>query len=565
MVNKSTKRRIRKNRRKVKRGIRHRIINQSINPNLSVRSNVISTNIPQNSNTSVRSKIMQNLQNPLLPIALSQTPPNVNFDAINNMRNQNDVRQQQINDTKRAKDDELARKKHLDEQELKMKNETKEAEKKYEEEKKQRILMEKQIAKKEKQIKKAEDEKEEANRLAETYRKMTKKYAGLKNEFDLNELKNQRDSMKANIAEMEFNIQQQQAEIEQQGLRQEITSLEAKNKILDVRKKEIQDMSKRYTGSVGLQKLANVQHQHNLKKYHTNIAEKRLKILEDNYNMELQLQSALSKEDMDKINAEERKKLEAAIQENIRLNKAIKDNELSRKIYNEQHDSLESEQLKNIHLQNDLYRSQQLNNITDSTNINEELQKTTIANAQMKKEIEQLNMLEKSRNDNMESSIKLEKATTAANYYLTQESLTVQQKIIDAEKQTLNNLKKTEALNDLSKAEQELWKSNIAQSKAKYLLDNNDANVVSQVVFLENELSNAKNNLSQLYTNIQNIKDSISARIGMISKDILQQFYDENPKYQVANTENPPEFSLGFLEDFDRDLGAYIDKIGTSN
>ena len=565
MVNKSTKRRIRKNRRKVKRGIRHRIINQSINPNLSVRSNVISTNIPQNSNTSVRSKIMQNLQNPLLPIALSQTPPNVNLDAINNMRNQNDARQQQINDYKRAKDDELARKKELDKDEDKLKKDVKEAEKKYEEEKEQRIFMEKQNEEKEKLLKKAEKEREEANTLSEKLLKMNMELTKRENTYDLDNLRNQRDTLKVAIAEMEHNIQQQQYDFDKKQFTEEIKDLESKNKELDDKKKELQEMSSKYKREDGLKKLAEIQHKNNLKKYQTEIAEKRFKILQDNFNLKIQLQSELSKEDMDKINAEEKAKLEAAIQENIRLQQAIKDTELSRKIYNEQHDLLETEKLKNVHLQNDLYKSKQLNDITDSTNINEELQKTMTDNVNNSKKLEQLNMLEKSRNDNMQSTIKAKSAETAANYYLTQESLTVQQQLIESEKQTLNNLKKTEALNDLEKAQHELWKSNIAQSKAQYLVNNNDANVVTQVAYLENELSNTQNIASEKMAEKQIVINSINERYNVTPDEVIQKFYVENPKYQPVNAGSPENYPLEYLQELDRDLAAYIDKNGTSN
>ena len=564
MVNKSTKRRIRKNRRKVKRGIRHRIINQSINPNLSVRSNVISTNIPQNSNTSVRSKIMQNLQNPLLPIALSQTPPNVNLDAINNMRNQNDVRQQQINDTKRAKDDELARKKHLDEQERKMKKETKEAERKFEEERKQRILMEKQIAEKEKQIKKAEEEKEEANRLTETYREMSKKYAGLKNTFDLNEMKGKRDFMKAAIAEMEMNIQQQEAEINKSKIRKEIDELEAKNKMLDERKKQVQEMSRKYAGDVGLKKLVKVQHENNLKKYHTELAEKRLKVLEDNFNLKAQLEAALTKEDMDKINAAEKAKLTEAIQENIRLQQDIKDNELAHKIYNEQHDLLEKEMLNKVKLNAELDKATEINNINNKQNINEELKNDIIVNTRKKKEIEQLNMLEKSRDKFIKSYYEAEEANAAADYYLTKESIDLQNKLVETEKQTVHMLKKTEELNNLAKAEQELRKSNIAQSKAKYMIDNNDATAVAQVAYLENELSKAQNNLSQITENIQIVKNSIEEKYNMYPNEVIGEFFANNPKYQPVNVGDLNNFSLEYLQELDKDLAAYIDKYGTS-
>ncbi|KAH0785887.1 hypothetical protein GPJ56_010287 [Histomonas meleagridis] len=266
---------------------------------------------------------------------------------------------------------------------------------------------------------------------------------------------------------------------------------------------------------------------------------------------------------MDKINAEERAKTEAVIQDNIRLQQAIKDNELSHKIYKEQHDLSETEKLNNVQLQTDLYKAKQLNNIDDDTNIDEELHNTITANAQTKKQIEQLNMLEKSRNDHMQSYFKSQEAAASADYYLTNNSIEMQNKIIDTERQTLYMLKQSEALNDLVKANTELQKSNLAQSKAQYLLDNNDANVVSQVAYLQDELSKAQNDLSQLSTDIQSVKDSINERYEMVPDDIIQQFYQNNPKYYVAS-QSLNNLSLGYLQELDRDLAAYIDKNETS-
>ncbi|KAH0786069.1 hypothetical protein GPJ56_010044 [Histomonas meleagridis] len=112
--------------------------------------------------------MMANLQNPFLPVALSQTPQNINLDAIHNMRNQNDVRQQQINDTRREKQDELARKKNLDEQERNMKKATKAAEAKYNEEKQKREMAEREIERQHELANKAQQETERyAKALAE--------------------------------------------------------------------------------------------------------------------------------------------------------------------------------------------------------------------------------------------------------------------------------------------------------------------------------------------------------------------------------------------------------------
>lgn len=540
MTKKSAKRRIRKSKRTVKRGIRHKIIPQPPNP----------------SSTSARAQM---LANPFLPIALSQTPQNVNLDAIHNMRNQNDLRQQQINDTKREKDDELARKKYLDEQERKMKKATKEAEIKYNEEKKKRELMERQVDEMEKQIKKAELEKEEANRLTDTYREMTKKYAGLKNSFDMNELKGKRDFMKAAIAEMEFNIQQQEAEIQQSKIKKEIDDLEAKNKMLDERKKQVSELSQKYQGDVGLTKLVKAQHENNLKNYRNKVAEQRLKVMEDNYNLKAKMQAALTKEEMDKINKEEQDKITAAVQENIRLEEAIKDQQLSQNVLNEQRKLLGREMINKVHLNADLDRLSESVKVGEDKNFDDDLQKSIIVNTRKQKQIEQNKELERARKKQFESFKKEQEAEAASNYYMTQESILLQNQIVEAEKQAVMMDRKTEELNNVAKANDELRRSSFAQSRAKYALDNNDASLVSQVAFIEEELSKAKNADAEYNQRLQFVKNSINERYRVVPQAIINEFYARNPKYQAANMSDVNTLSLQYLQELDQDLGKFID------
>ncbi|KAH0786551.1 hypothetical protein GPJ56_009622 [Histomonas meleagridis] len=151
--------------------------------------------------------MMANLQNPFLPVALSQTPQNINLDAIHNMRNQNDVRQQQINDTRREKQDELARKKNLDEQERNMKKATKAAEAKYNEEKQKREMAEREI---ERQHELANKAQQETKRYAKALAELKKtQYKG-----DIDLLKDQNATIQAQLAEAKMLTIERQHEIE---------------------------------------------------------------------------------------------------------------------------------------------------------------------------------------------------------------------------------------------------------------------------------------------------------------------------------------------------------------
>ncbi|KAH0786547.1 hypothetical protein GPJ56_009618 [Histomonas meleagridis] len=208
----------RKTKKNVKRGLRHllsqsshanRLITQAptINPNASVRANILPSPNNQNSN-SARSQMMANLQNPFLPVALSQTPQNINLDAIHNMRNQNDVRQQQINDTRREKQDELARKKkNLDEQERNMKKATKAAEAKYNEEKQKREMAEREIERQHELANKAQQETERYEKALAELKKT--QYKG-----DIDLLKDQNATIQAQLAEAKMLTIERQHEIE---------------------------------------------------------------------------------------------------------------------------------------------------------------------------------------------------------------------------------------------------------------------------------------------------------------------------------------------------------------
>ena len=555
MAKKAIKKRIRKTRKTVKRGLRHQIV---INPNASVRSNIIPQ--PQNQNSgSARSQMMANLQNPFLPIALSQTPPNVNLDAVHNMRNQNDLRQQQINDTKREKDDELARKKYLDEQERKMKKATKDAEAKYNEEKKQREIMEKHIEEQEKQLRRAEQEREEANRLTDTYREMTKKYSGLKNTFDLNELKNKRDFMKASIAEMEFNIQQQEAEIEQSQIKKEIDSLNAQTKMLNERKKQAQELAQKYKSEVGLSLLVRAEHEKNLATYQAKVTEERLEVFEKNQKLKAQYQAALSQAEMEKINNFEREKITAAIQENVILEQAIKEKELDQKLFEEHQQLLHNEHKRKIHLNAELDRLTEINN-QNSSNLEKQLHDEIIVNANKQKAIEQNQQLEKARKRRFESWKKEQEAEAAVNYYMTPESVNLQNQIVEAEKQTIMALKKTEELNNARKANEELRKSNIAYEKAQHILNNNDASIIAEVNYATDQLSAAQNKSLEFAQELAKVKSNINHKYSILPKQLLDEFYANNNKYQLVLQNDPNNLDLDYLKSLDRDLGAFIDQ-----
>ncbi|KAH0786999.1 hypothetical protein GPJ56_008997 [Histomonas meleagridis] len=123
------------------------------------------------------------------------------------MRNQNDVRQQQINDTRREKQDELARKKNLDEQERNMKKATKAAEAKYNEEKQKREMAEREI---ERQHELANKAQQETERYAKALAELKKtQYRG-----DIDLLKDQNATIQAQLAEAKMLTIERQHEIE---------------------------------------------------------------------------------------------------------------------------------------------------------------------------------------------------------------------------------------------------------------------------------------------------------------------------------------------------------------
>ncbi|KAH0790310.1 hypothetical protein GPJ56_005883 [Histomonas meleagridis] len=119
--------------------------------------------------------------------------------------------------------------------------------------------------------------------------------------------------------------------------------------------------------------------------------------------------------------------------------------------------------------------------------------------------------------------------------------------------------KKTEELNNSLKAKEELWQSGVAQQKAQYMLDNNDASMVTQVKYMEEQLTEARKNLAHHAEALQSVKAAIDEKYRIVPQPILNEFYAKNPKYQYAASNDPTKLTVEYLQGLDKDLGEFID------
>ncbi|KAH0785182.1 hypothetical protein GPJ56_010825 [Histomonas meleagridis] len=166
--------------------------------------------------------------------------------------------------------------------------------------------------------------------------------------------------------------------------------------------------------------------------------------------------------------------------------------------------------MRKIHSNAVLDKITEINGNNDFSDPGEDLKKAIVVNVEKQMAIERNKQLEEARAKRSELSKQLAETEAAANYYMTPESVALQNKIVEEEKQTIMEDKKTEELKNSLKVKEELWKSSVAQQKAQYMLDNNDASIVSQVKYMEEQLTEARNNLASHAEALQLVKASIN-------------------------------------------------------
>ena len=197
---------------------------------------------------------------------------------------------------------------------------------------------------------------------------------------------------------------------------------------------------------------------------------------------------------MNKITEEEKDKLQAAIQENIKLQQDLKDIELKNKTYEEQYNILQQEKLNNVRLKAEYEKASQIRNYQDTHKLDDEIKNIVIENAQKEKQIEQMKMVAKAKDNLGEANIKVNAAQAAIDYYGGQQSIEIYNQLINLETKTNDVLKLAEDYNNLAKAKKALRESNIEMEKAKYLSENDDASFDAQIAYHERKISEIEKN-----------------------------------------------------------------------
>ena len=518
--------------------------------NQSVRANIQGNIQGNNANSSsARAQMLSNMAMQL-PIIAQSPNNNVNWDMINNMRNNNDARQQQINDFKRAKDDENAIQKQLDRLEqsiISKDNENK--------------LLSKQNKDLEKKNAILEHKNKEADRLSSISRELMIENNQLTNTLDAKQLKSDRDIALAYNAELKMNIDNLNHQIETNQIKIDIDRYNKENRELAAKKKALQETNQKLNSNAGIANLANAQHEYNLKKRQVDILEKRNKFLADKQELELKRLSMLTPEELNKLTTEEQQQLNAVIEKNIGLEASIRQLSDEHAIYDKQHRLLQEEKLKGVDLQKQYMEQKRIDEIHDSLSIDDDLDKTIKSNVETEHKTKRLKELNDS-NEKLYNSLKTSRtAEHEANYYTTKDSINMMNQIIEAEQQAAVMDKKTEAYNDLDKANKTLQRSRIARSKAEYLIGNQDASVVAQVSYIEDELAKANDEALghvdkaiQMNASIQEKLDTLNT----MNPAYAQEFINARPAYSGYNN-NPANFSLDYLQRLDHDLQGFID------
>ena len=309
-----------------KRSIRHKIVKNNTVKSNTVKNNTVKSNNVKKDiiNRGARSQMLNNIgQIPIIP----QTPNNVNWDNINNMRNRNNDIQQEINDNKKSIQTLEADNKRLE-------KENKETKEKF-----------KNAATENERLKRdAENNKE----LEKELRKLQHQNINLDIDYQINEKLGQVEYYKALIEEQKQEIIKRKKELELDKTKQQVDNLTKESNDLDNENKTLQEQIKFYKSDKGQTELKKAIHANELMKKRHDMYVQSAKLQKENQKMRLQLAGQLTEDEIKNLNETEYNNLKGLVQESVRLENELKEKQQKIADYNNLKDrriKLENEKL----------------------------------------------------------------------------------------------------------------------------------------------------------------------------------------------------------------------------
>ena len=466
------------------------------------------------SQTSARARILANSITPII------TPPmtsNINWD--------NDNKQQQINDVKSAKLDELERKKKLDKEERDIKRLTKEAEDKYKDEKKRAELAEKEL-KKQRELAaqyKAENDK---------YSKSIYELQQTINAGEIDDIKNKNATIQAKIAEAKMLNMNRKHELDKNTEYRKSSELEQELKQINIENEALQKTLDSDEFTKSNQKLMENQRRIDLARYSNELLKKQRDLQFENERNRINSLTQLTEADYKNIENEHRDKIKTAYQQQIAENAKMRANKryIDRNEHLAEIEKQTTNELIDTEIENNKLTEYQLAN-GPNNEINDKIKENIKKNAQTKSKNKDLELINKQQNEYENKQRELETTQAELDYLNSQEHKKQIDVITDLKKNALINQKNIDAMKAIETANQHKIKTDVERTIQQDILQNR--NTAYDLAAAAKQIANETVDQAysqheekiQLNTELYNLRSTYG-------DDVFAKFLNDYPVYQ---------------------------------
>ena len=539
-----------------RKSVRSKVIKRKIkyDSNQSIRANInnnIQGNNVNNNSTSARAQMLNNM-GMQLPV-ITQSPPNVNWDMINRLRTQNDIKQQGINDERKEKMAQLERKKELAKEEQKMKQETKAEKEKYEEEKTRRENAEKELEKQKKLKKKY---KEENKKYGEILVKLKKTV----NKQEIDNLKDQNATIQAQLAEAKMITIDKQHEIEsneqyriKSSLQRELDKVNAENdalqKVLDS-----EDFKKANEG------MAKVQHELEKSRYENELLKAQTEAKKKYERERIKREAALTPEEYETLDKAHIDKIKEIYQLQLTEEEKQRPGLRAKARYDRIKELEISQERKTV---NEEVKAQKMAAYQTAVGPNPEISKThkeSIAKA-AKKRLQMEDRREEIKRRKRNEKLDEEKATLDAehDYLISNERKQQLQYNTNLKVETLKKERDVEDLKLNNAQTREFQKNQIEFNIQQQMYEENPSPMRQMAITTElhnKAMSQVVEENNQRYDIIKKLNELIEAT----GEKIYNEFIALNPKYANVNMYDNNNISLSLVRDLYNDFSNFINR-----
>lgn len=537
--------------RRIKRINKHRRTGKTLRRVLPSNSNTLLEHQRVPSGTSARARILATATI-LPPVSISQTPANTNWDTVNRMRTDNDNKQQQINDTKSAKLDELERKKKLDKEERDMKRLTKEAEDKYKDEKRRAELAEREL-KKQRELTaqyKAENDK---------YSKSIYELQQTINAGEIDDIKNKNATIQAKIDEAKMLNMNRKHELDKNVEYRKSSELEQELKLINIENEALQKTLDSDEFTKSNQKLMENQRKLDLARYRNELLKKQRDLQFENERNRINSLTQLTEADYKNIENEHRDKINAAYQQQIAENEKMRANKryIDRNEHLAEIEKQTVNELIDTEIENKKLTEYQLAK-GPNDEINDKIKENIKKSAQIKLKNKDLELINKQREEYETTQAELETTQAELDYLNSKEHKKQIDALTESKKNALINQKNIDAMKAIETADKHKIRSDLELRIQQFVL-NNTGNIYDQAA-IATQIANEKHDmLTNDYNNREIIQDEIASLISTYGQETYDKFRRDNgSKYSWTTTADIHLVNIEALKSLIADFRNYV-------